>query len=289
MTADSPNPNSMNGPVDLHPFAGLDVALDPHSLTLQFGEDISVASLAEQRFAADLAPVVRAPQMARPDDLLYTVYRDVAPESMTEEIRRRGLVYVALVMRSGTIGDEWARTRGHVNPPAPASNIPFPEVHEVWHGSALLYLQKEAAPTVTDTVIVPLHAGDKAVVPPGWAGMICNIGETPCVLGSWRAAESVPQHDALAALGGMGHFILRASSGPYGSSHFDTNSRYHRVAPPRSIEAGEQIDFGLKSGEPMLTTFHRNPDFLRYMMRPQDYEQVWDTLYAPGDTAAEQA
>jgi hypothetical protein len=29
----------------------------------------------------------------------------------------------------------------------------------------------------------------------------------------------------------------------------------------------------------MLTAFRQNPDFLRFMMRPQDYESVWANLY----------
>jgi glucose-6-phosphate isomerase len=262
---------------DLHPFAGLDVSLLPDGLTLQFGDEVTAPDEPERRFAADLAAVVCAPGEAQTSDLLYTVYRGVAPTIIEEEIKRRGLEYVALAMRPGTVGGEWARTRGHINPPAPASSVPFPEVHEVWHGSALLYLQKEASPTVTQVVVVPLEAGDKAVVPPGWASLVCNVGETPCVLGSWRAAECIPQHDALVALGGMAHFILKDENGSY---RFDTNSAYQSVAEPRLIPAQELTDFGLKDGEPMLTTFHRNPDFLRYMMRPQDYAQVWDKLYA---------
>lgn len=275
--------------VALHAQAGMDVTLTPGTLTLRFGEGVTVPSAPECRFAADLAPVLCEPSVARPDDLLYTVYRGLAPGDTKAEIERRGLLYVALVMRPGTVGEEWARTRGHINSHAPGTSIAFPEVHELWYGNALLYLQREAATEVSDTVVISLKAGDKAVVAPGWASLLCNVGDTPCVLGSWRAEECVPQHDALYALGGMAHFVLKGDAP--GDYQLDTNSRYKSVAVPRTLpveELTDQVaDFGLKHGEPMITTFRRNPNFLRYMMRPQDHEQVWSRIY--GTTATSKA
>lgn len=257
----------------------MEVSAEPDDpLTLRFGEEV-IAPDPDRRRAADLRPVLQEPEAARPDDTLYTIYRGIAPRGeIGQEINRRGLLYVALAMRPGTIGLEWARTRGHVNSSAASTPIPFPEVHEVWQGRALLYLQREAAPEVSDTVFLTLEAGDKAVIAPGWASLIANIGDGPLILGSWRTFDVKPQYDALTALGGMAHFLLRDTNA-FENCRFAPNPRYRTVAAPRRIPAHDISDFGLKHDEPMLTTFRRNPDFLRFMLRPQDYDRIWASLY----------
>jgi hypothetical protein len=97
-------------------------------------------------------------------------------------------------------------------------------------------------------------------------------------VGSWRSEDCILQLDALANLGGMAHFILKSSTG--GGWHAEPNARYGtEISPPRTVISHDIAAFGLKKEEPMLTAFRQNPDFLRFMMRPQDYESVWANLY----------
>jgi glucose-6-phosphate isomerase, archaeal len=262
-------------PGDLRPWAGMEVTLQDGPL-LAFGTHIVVPGL-EQRTSAELAPVLLAPEAGREQDVIYTVYRGVGPKEMLPEIQRRGLVYVVLAMRPGTIGAEWVRTRGHTNPDARATSVAYPEVHEVWHGEGLLYLQNEVAAEVSDVVVIPLRAGEKAVVAPGWACLLANVGSGPLVVGSWRTADCIPQTDALTARGGMAHYVL-PGAGP-GAWAFEANPRYEHLSVPRTLTPQDLPDFGLKHNEPMLATFHTNPDFLRFLLRPQDYTDVWARVY----------
>lgn len=266
--------------IDLHPFAGINTKLDTSTLSLQFSPEVSVEA-EERRKSTDLRTLLCDPSHSATDDTLYTLYRRVAPTPESrEEIVRRGLIYTALVLRPGTIGPhELARTRGHGNSSAPGTSIAYPEVHEVWHGHGLLYLQNGiTAEAGRETVVTPLFPGDKAVVAPGWASLLVNVGETPLVMGSWRSEDCILQLDALASLGGMAHFLLKGDG--IDDWIAEPNARYGTdIPPPRIVTSHDIAAFGLKKEEPMLTAFRRNPDFLRFMMRPQDYESVWATLY----------
>ncbi len=253
------------------------VILDAPNLALRF-EDAGVqAPSGYARVSSDLQPVLLDSASGRADDAIYTVYRGVAPGDTRDEIARRGLVYVALVMRPGKIGREWVRTRGHINSHASSTHLAFPEVHEIWQGEAVLYLQCEAARSVSDVVVMPLKAGDKAVIAPGWASLLVNVGDEPLAFGSWRTSDAHPEYANLEALGGMAHFVLGGDSP--GAYELESNPRYRDVVAPRTLAARELPDFGLVGGEPMLTTFRRNPDFLRFMLRPQDFADVWTRLY----------
>jgi oxalate decarboxylase/phosphoglucose isomerase-like protein (cupin superfamily) len=265
---------------DLHPFAGINVELDASTLSLRFSPEVSVEA-EERRRSTELRTLLCDPSHSADDDTLYTLYRRIAPTPESqEEIVRRGLVYTALALRPGTIGPkELARTRGHGNSSAPGTSTAYPEVHEIWHGHGLLYLQNGVTEDAgRETVVTPLVPGDKAVVAPGWASLLVNIGETPLVVGSWRSEDCILQLDALASLGGMAHFILKGNTP--GSWQAEPNARYGAdVTAPRTVTSHDIAAFGLKKEEPMLTAFRRNPDFLRFMLRPQDYETVWTSLY----------
>nr|CAA9223951.1 hypothetical protein AVDCRST_MAG63-654 [uncultured Armatimonadetes bacterium] len=265
--------------IDTHPLSGLPIAVDVDAARLRFSAGVS-APAPDRRTAGELRAMLRDPGAAAEalaDDVVYTLYPGLATDETGEEMGRRGLRYVALVVRAGTVGAEWVRTRGHTNSHAAGTPVPFPEVHEVWHGLALLYLQTAVAPEVDDVVAVPLGPGDKAVVPPGWASLLVNIGASPLAVGTWRPADCVTRHEELEALGGMAHYVL--AGGEPGAYAFEPNTRYRTVPVPRIVPARDLPEFGLHRDEPMFTTFRRNPDFFRFLTRPQDHDAQWTSLY----------
>ena len=266
-----------NPPSPLHTLSGLDIAVDDAQLTLRFGPGL-LAPESHRRSVADLRAVLRDPEAGDPSQIVYTVYRGLTSEEARSEIERRGLLYAALVLRAGTIGEERTRIRGHINSHAAGTAVTYPEVYEVWQGRALLYLQCEASPDVSDIVTLEISPGGKAIVPPGWASLIVNIGDEPLVTGSWLARECRQQYEALETLGGMAHFI-RASTVPPGYE-VEQNPHYRSVPVPRNVPVQDYPSFGLTQDEPMFMTFRRNPDVFRFMTRPQDYAGVWTTLYS---------
>ena len=221
---------------------------------LRFARDVRT-DLEDDRWTTDLADVAREPETLGKGRAMpvYTVYRNVQSfGTLSEEVERHGLCYTLLAMRGGTLltTPEYGRTRGHTNSVAPGTHIPYPEIHEVLTGDAWLYLQQGATNSPADTVVMPLHSGDKAVVAPGWASVLVNIGEKPLIVGTWRMADCQTEHDALVALGGMAHYILRSDTG---KPFCEANEHYKTVPVPRHVVPREFPDFGLTTGEPLLT------------------------------------
>jgi oxalate decarboxylase/phosphoglucose isomerase-like protein (cupin superfamily) len=267
------------GLLDLSARSGLPVALDgtaadvlaaassPGWSPLRWGAE-AVAPPPAEKHVSDLAPVLYEPAGMDPNRLVYAVYADVGTQSKQAEIERRGLCYVVAVIHGQRLGgDECGRTHGHVNGHAQRTSVAFPEVLEIWRGRALVYLQagtnNEAG---GDVVTLELAPGDKAVVPPGWATVTANLSDGEAlVLGKWRARASAPQYEPLRALGGMAHHVLAGSrSGGY---DLEPNTRYRSAPIPRRLDPADHarrasalgLSFGSEGGEPMFTTFHRNP------------------------------
>lgn len=255
----------------------LQSGIKPH---LRFSRDIRT-TVEDDRWTTDIADVCREPDTVRRAraEPLYTVYRKVEPATgITAEMERHGLIYNLLIMRGGTVTGtpEYVRNRGHANSVAPGTSLPYPEIHEILTGEAWLYLQEGTSDTPADTVILPLHAGQKAIIAPGWASLLANVGEKPLVVGTWRMAECETRYDALETLGGMAHFMLK---GDDGKPFCEANEQYRTVPVPRTAKSHIFPDFGLSESEPLLSAFHRSPESLRCLLRPQDFMNTWKTLY----------
>ncbi|MBC8140935.1 MAG: hypothetical protein H7Y38_05785 [Armatimonadetes bacterium] len=247
---------------------------------LRFERDVRT-DVADDRWTTDLADVAREPDTLRRAraEPVYTVYRRVLPGGgVSREIERHGLTYNLLVMRGGTLpgATEYVRNRGHANSVAPGTSLPYPEIHELLTGEAWLYLQHGTTDTPTDTVVIPLRAGQKAIIAPGFASLIVNVGDKPLVVGTWRMNDCETRHDELEALGGMAHFVLKGGDG---KPFCEANERYKTVPVPRTALPHVLPDFGLSEGEPLLSAFHRSPESLRCLLRPQDFADTWKTLY----------
>jgi len=248
--------------------------------------------------AADFRGLLYQPESIHVPDPIYAIYRDIRPENLADEIEHRGLRYALAMLRDGTIREteEWVRTRGHITAPAPGTNLRYPEVYEILFGNGLLYLQNGTGDWVNDTVVIPLSVGDKAVIAPGWASMVINVGARPLIIGAWCVNDAVPAETEsggtpmpgesepsqlsgpaeLLERGGMAHYVLRDTEGlPY----YVANPKYTNVPMPRTILPKEMPDWGLSRATPLLTAFHENPDYFRFLLRPQDYETVWKALY----------
>lgn len=247
---------------------------------LQFGDDV-LCDAAEGVRSAALRAVAREPgavDRTNGAEPLYHVYRNVRPALLADAMNRYGFSYALTAFKAGTIGGgaEWVRTRGHTNSDAPGTNLSYPEIHEVLRGEAWLYLQHGTTDRPTDAVTIPLAAGDKAVVAPGWASLLANVGAGELIVGTWRMADCETERTALAAFGGMAHFVLR---GENGEPFCAPNAHYKDAPAPRIAQPKELPDWGLTHAEPLLAAFHRSPEYLRCLLRPQDFADVWRTLY----------
>lgn len=253
---------------------GGDPAVTPPRLIVD--PDAARASAPQPFPAPALAPVLRDASAARPGDVVAALYPAILPDAPARErLARAGLRLSAWVVRAGRIGDERARTHGHVTPSVA-------ELYEIWAGEALLYAQSDVRPEVGDVVTWRLSPGDKALLPPDWVGVLVNVGDAPLAAGVWRASGGVPPPDPapLAQTGGPAHFVLAASD--RAGFRLEPNTRYRSVPVPRRVPPGalHAPPWNLNTGEPVLSTLRRAPDALRFLTAadPREFEAAWASL-----------
>ena len=254
--------------IELSEFAGFPVSLDPASLTLAFGPGIVTAPVIVRRLD-EVRSLLRDPQSAGPDHL-YTIYMGVEVAERAETLRSLGLGYGAVVYNHGSLGGEALRSQGHVHSAREATGVVYSEIYEFWHGRGLVYMQDRATADVTDVIAIEASAGDKVVIPPGWAHATVNVGDEPMAFGAVYALEAQLLYQPLRQLQGTAHYVLADGT-------FEPNPRYRGAPPPRRQPPHEIPEHGIGHGRPALSG---ELGLLDLVSHPERYPALWERLVA---------
>src|SRR5512147_492352 len=112
--------------IDLTPYAGYGVRLDPEALALEFASGITTAPVQVRRLD-EVRALLRDPASEGPEHL-YTIYMDVRVPGLADTLRAHGLGYGAVVYNHGTLGREALRSQGHVHSLAPDTGVGYSEL-----------------------------------------------------------------------------------------------------------------------------------------------------------------
>jgi glucose-6-phosphate isomerase len=252
--------------IDLTPFAGLPVRMDPSALTLAFGESVTTASPQVRRLD-EVRSLLRDPLSEGPEHL-YTIYMDIRVPGVADDLRANGLGYGAVVYNHGALGGEALRSQGHVHSAAPQTGVAYSELYEFWHGRGLVYMQDAASPEVGEVVVVEAGPGDKVAIPPGWAHATVNVGREPMAFGAVYALDAVLLYEPLRRLQGTAHYVLADGT-------LEPNPRYARVPAARRAAPHEIPECGVARGRPALAGDVSRLDFVT---RPERYPALWARL-----------
>lgn len=255
--------------VDLSDIAGIPVRLDPERLTLDFGDGISTAPLAQRRIE-DIRQMLPDPDAMGPDPL-YSIYMDVRVPGLAERMAARGLAYGAVVDSAGSIGKEYVRSQGHIHSAPAGSDVPYLEIYEFWHGSGAIYLQDVAGVDVGEVYLVQVEPGDKLIIPPGWVHVVVNTGSTPLAFGALYAAGAELIYEPLRKLGGTAWAVLTDGT-------CEPNPRYRNPPAPVVTKAREYPEFGVSRDRPILAELSETPDRFDYVVQPEAFPDVWSAV-----------
>jgi glucose-6-phosphate isomerase, archaeal len=253
--------------IDLGPFAGFPVQLDPDRLALSFVAGIGGPAPTVRRLD-EVRPLLQDPGCAGPDHL-YTIYMDLRVPAWAE-LRSLGLGFGAVVCNHGALGGEALRTQGHVHATPPSTGVAPAEIYEIWHGRGLVYMQDSATAEVGDAIVVEAGAGDKVVIPPGWAHATVNLGDSPMAFGAVYALEARLLYEPLRARRGTAHYVLSDGT-------LETNPRYRAVPEARRVAPHEVPELGIGRGRPLL---HGDLSRLDLVSRPERHLALWERLAA---------
>ncbi|HEY1499304.1 MAG TPA: glucose-6-phosphate isomerase family protein [Acidobacteriaceae bacterium] len=251
---------------------GLEIRLRADGLIFDYGDDV-FGPAPEMRRLDDIRKSLRDPKCTGPDPV-YGIVMDVGKSKDIAELKRRSLLFGAVVYASGKLGEEPVRSQGHVHAVAPHCGWSTPELFEVWEGCAIIYAQESVEDDPGRCVAIEAGPGDHIVVPPGWGHCVINASEHErLVFGALCERQYGFVYDRVRAHGGLAWFPLvregriEWQANPcYAASSLDV--RKARAYPELEIEAGV----------PIYRQFEADPERLQWVSEPARVASLWKTL-----------
>jgi glucose-6-phosphate isomerase len=150
----------------------LDIHFNRDKFRLEIGADC-FGPETEVRTLEAVRQSLRDPNATGPAQL-YAIVMDVGRHNDRQVLLEAMLLFGVVAYAAGTIGDEPVRSQGHIHAVSPHSGWSPPELFEIWTGTAIIFMQEAVADEAGRCFAVTAQAGERVLVPPGWAHMVIN-------------------------------------------------------------------------------------------------------------------
>ncbi len=198
-----------------------------------------------------------------PKTPLYYMYRDLYQTHGDHTwLERHHLRYDITRIPPGLINGEYTKTKGHYHPKN-AAGIPYPEVYEVLSGSAYYLLQKRDH---TDVILVPAHAGDTVLIPPGYGHVTINPAPDELVMANLVSTDFASEYGEINAMHGAAYYYMKREG-------WVPNTNYGDPIPMHVILPLPLPELGLTEGR-SLYEMVGTCDTLDVMNRPEEFLDV---------------
>jgi len=207
-------------------------------------------------------------KQADPNLKLYYVWRGVSEnETDKRKMEEVGLRYDITEFIPLMLGPEFNKTMGHEHSLVPGTNLAYPEIYEVLEGEAYFLFEKFGEnDKIEDIFAVHCLAGEKCVIPPGYAHLTVNPSTQKTVMANWVAVNNKQSYDRIKKLGGGGYFALKGQEG----LNWVKNQRYHSLPKLRFIQSNNFFNLGLSKEEKIYSLINRL-EKLDFLLHPEKY------------------
>lgn len=258
-------------PARFDPGLDLEAAADP--LGFRFGPGVFGPEPEFRRLDAIRGSLLE-PGCTGPDPV-YAIVMDVGRLEHRQELQRRMLLFGVVAYASGRLGSEPVRSQGHVHKVAPHSQWSPPELFEIWQGRAVIFMQEFAAEDPGRCFAIEAGAGERVVVPPGWAHAVISADPgQPLVFGAWCDRQYGFEYAAVRARRGLAWFPQVAASG---GLLWRPNTRYRQRElvrrPPRRY-----TELGLLDSVPIYEHLARCPEAVQWVSEPGLQAGLWENF-----------
>lgn len=248
----------------------LDVSLKPNELRFEYGPGV-VGPATEFRRLDDIRASLLDPKCIGPDPV-YGIAMDVARASDLPVLKERMLLYGIVAYAAGRLGQEPARSQGHVHAIAPHSGWSPPEIFEILEGAAIIYVQKTTDYDPDPCIAVFANAGDQVVVPPGWAHYVVNANPLQrMTFGAWCDRQYGFVYDGVRRHGGLAWFPILDSRNEI---KWRANPSY-RATKLEIHDARDYPELDLIPGRNLYQQFLDNRNSLMWVSEPARKNDVW--------------
>jgi len=254
---------------DLRTRAGLTISQEGGRL--RFHGEVTPGRLSV-RHASDLEKVWREAPCLDHDPEIYAVYWGVVLSKDRRAFRARSLDHAYVIIRAGTVGDEYYKTQGHYHLPTHDPELGEPELYHVLAGAGLFVIQKAAPPDwrVDDVALFHVEGGDVVIVPPNYGHLTVNYGREPLVFEAFMAEEVTPATTPYQERRGGAVYCLSTASGPriVPNPHYGALPKVREIAP---------LSWPAPSSETgaFYEEIARQLDRLRWLNEPGAFGTTW--------------
>ncbi|AJZ88126.1 glucose-6-phosphate isomerase [Klebsiella michiganensis] len=247
---------------------GLDMLIHHQPMGFSYGEE-TLGPLPEIRTLDQIRASLRDPECTGPEQV-YAIAMDVARISDIAELKKRMLLFGVVTYASGRLGEEPIRSQGHIHRVSAHSGWSPPELYEIWQGKAIIYMQEFVADDPGRCFAILAEAGDKVLVPPGWAhATISASPHEPLTFGAWCDREYGFEYEAVRAYKGLAWYpILQDEHVAW------LHNRHYMPGRLQTTSPRKYREFGI-TDEPLYQQFVDDPARFQFISKPGMVAEKW--------------
>jgi glucose-6-phosphate isomerase, archaeal len=249
---------------------GLPITFDRKSMDFHYGDGL-FGPRPEYRELNAIRRSLRDPNCSGPDPV-YSIVMDVGRGRDLEELKRRMLLFGIVMYATGRLGDEPVRSQGHVHTISPHSGWSAPELFEIWEGRAIIYGQEKSGDNPGRCIAIEAGAGDKVVMPPGWAHFVVNADpHSTLIFAAWCDRQYGFDYVQMRAHHGLAWFPLLDAGG---NINWESNPNYS-PSKLRTQRARDYPELGLSYSIPIYEYLDVGPEAIQWVSDPGRLGPLW--------------
>lgn len=208
-------------------------------------------------------------------EIVYSIAMDVGKLEHKPYLIERNLLFGVVTYAPGRLGNEPVRSQGHIHKKARGNKMSPPEIYEIWTGKAIIYMQEFADDNPGRCFAVEALPGDVVIVPPDWAHATISADPLePLTFGAWCDRNYGFEYDGVRAHKGLAWFPVLDKENQI---NWISNKNYH-FSELSIKKPSDYSNLGIKTGEPIYTSFERNRDTFLYVAEPELKKKYWDNF-----------
>lgn len=254
-------------------YPGFSVEADLDKMEFVYGEDV-FGGTTEKRKLDDVRQTLRDKDSAGPE-ILYAIAMDTGKKAHMQDLLHRQLLYGICLYAPGVVGAGPVHSQGHIHAVSASCGSSTPEMYEILQGKACIFMQKGADEGTKQAYAVFCEAGDKVIVPPGYAHYTANADpKSHMIFGAWCIRDYAFEYAEVRRMGGLSYFPVLDKEEKI---IFEANQRYQNV---ELIVKRPEIyrEFDIAPDVPVYRQYELDQEHFEFVTNPMKFQAVWDSF-----------